>query len=229
MDSRTDDADFGSSDSLLLHYRRESGLDPPANSDVHRPSSGSDAGAPSDHPDVGALIVMHLPALRARARALCRGHVDSEDVVQDAIVRALRTKQPLRENSRARAWLLAIVYSTFADMRRRQRRCWTLTSEIEPADLPADEPTQPRPWHGIEDDDVRAAVTCLSDEMQTTYRMFAVEGRPYAEIAARMRVAQATVGSRIHRSRRKLRNLLAMQLRKTSQRTDARPAIATAK
>jgi RNA polymerase sigma-70 factor, ECF subfamily len=40
------------------------------------------------------------------------------------------------------------------------------------------------------------------------YRLHALEGRSYEEVSARLRIPKATVGTRLIRARRKLRDLL---------------------
>jgi RNA polymerase sigma-70 factor, ECF subfamily len=171
-----------------------------------------DVAAP-DSEELRKLIAEHLPTLKACARKLCRNHDDADDVVQDAIVRALQTTHPLRDRMRARSWLIGIVTSTFIDRMRRRKRM-VLTGEIELPDPAADEPNEPLPWESISNDDVRAAVSSLPGDVQTAYTMFALQGRPYVEIAAKLEIAKATVGTRIHRARKQLRKLLAVHLEK---------------
>jgi RNA polymerase sigma-70 factor, ECF subfamily len=169
-----------------------------------------------DRPTRGELddtIKKHLPALEARARRLCRGHVDAEDVVQEALLRAYETRSHLRDLTRARAWLLAIVHSTFVDRIRRERRRGTVPL-VDPTSV-VDEPTQRLPWEDISDDDVRAAIDRLPADVRVTYSMFALEGRSYATIAARQNIPSATVGTRVHRARKHLRLLLASRLEKS--------------
>jgi RNA polymerase sigma factor (sigma-70 family) len=210
-------------ESLLLHLHGENTLRPSGTRGLESPrndqqlasrespvSTGGDAGFPTHGASLHELIVRHLPALRSRARHLCRGQCDSEDVVQDAVVRALQAKQPLRDLRRARAWLLAILHSTFVDMLRLRRRRAELTLEIEPPEaITVEESTRPVPWDNIGQDDLCAAIARLSGDLQATYRMFAFEGRSCAEIAAIMRIPRSTVGTRLHRCRKQLRCLLA--------------------
>ena len=61
-------------------------------------------------------------------------------------------------------------------------------------------------------DDLHAAIAELPDDVRETYRLFALERKPYAEIAKRLDIAGATVGTRIHRARRHLRDLLARKV-----------------
>ncbi|MBZ9649206.1 hypothetical protein K9B33_16845 [Sphingobium sp. 3R8] len=81
-----------------------------------------------------------LLAMRRYARALARDESDADDVVQDALLRAIErraTYQPERSRTR---WLLAIVHNVFVSAKRRQaaetrrndRFAQTLLSSIDP-------------------------------------------------------------------------------------------------
>ena len=58
------------------------------------------------------VVLPHLDAAFNYARWLTKSDADAEDVVQDAVVGALRSFPSLR-NDDARAWLLAIVRNTW--------------------------------------------------------------------------------------------------------------------
>jgi RNA polymerase sigma-70 factor (ECF subfamily) len=154
------------------------------------------------------MVATHLPALRARAAQLCRGRADPDDVVQDALMRAFRSRDQMRETARARGWLLVIVTNTFLDsVRRRKARPGEVAMQVEPA-APARDDDDPSPWADLDVEDVRAAVADLPDDVRDTYRMFALEGRDYVAIAAAQGIPKATVGTRILRARKRLRDLL---------------------
>jgi RNA polymerase sigma-70 factor (ECF subfamily) len=179
--------------------------------------AGVAAGAPpAEDEGFAERIARYRPAMRDKARMLCRGHADADDVVQDAFVRALRTSRrphDPRDETRVRAWLLAIVSSVFIDMVRRRKRLRTITHDLELPDVAAEEPTRPLPWEDISDEALRAAMERLSYEVRETYRMFA-NGLSYREIAAKLNILVATVGTRVHRARRQLRRLLAANVEK---------------
>jgi RNA polymerase sigma-70 factor (ECF subfamily) len=156
-----------------------------------------------------ALIVEHQPALRARAAQLCRSHLDPEDLLQEAMMRAYRGREQLRERKAARSWLLTIVTNTFCDALRRQRaRPQQVPLEEEPM-AGEEEAAEPLPWESITSEELRAAVERLPDDVRATYRLFAFDGKDYIEIAAVLGIAKGTVGTRILRARKRLRVLLA--------------------
>lgn len=157
-----------------------------------------------------ALVAEHLPALRARATQMCRGVGDPDDIVQDALVRAFRAREQMKDPARARGWLLTIVTNTFLDaVRRRKVRPGEVELAIDP---PAPVIGAEAPWQRLDLDDVRAAVAELPDDVRDTYRMFALEGRDYLAIAHALGVPKATVGTRILRARKRLRELLAARI-----------------
>ncbi len=184
-------------------------------------SEGRARGAPGDAPqgdDLGdhrwfdAVALAHLPALRARASQLCRGHGDPEDIVQDALMRAFVARGQMKEPERARGWLLTIVTNTFLDsLRRRRARPGEVALEVDPP-TPEPEREEEEVWAALDVDDVRAAVGYLPDDVRETYRMFALDGQDYAQIARTLGVPKATVGTRILRARKRLRQLLLAQL-----------------
>src|SRR5205085_1278339 len=70
-----------------------------------------------------AVALPHLDAAYNLARWLTRNDHDAEDVVQEALVRAMRYLGGFRGEG-ARAWLLQIVRNT----------CWTWMKENRPAE-----------------------------------------------------------------------------------------------
>lgn len=170
--------------------------------------------APAPDLDFRALVTAHLPRLRRRAVRMTRSPADADDIVQDALLRALRRRHQLRSPERAGGWLLTIVSSTVIDRARRRRvRPLEVELAVEPVAPPAAaHDDELAPWHALSLDDVRAAVATLPDDVRDTYRMFALEGRDYATIAAALAIPRATVGTRIHRARRHLRAALSALL-----------------
>jgi RNA polymerase sigma-70 factor, ECF subfamily len=158
------------------------------------------------------LVRGHLPRLRVHAMSLCRPrtHLDPEDLLQDALVRAFHAFDSLRDRDFVRPWLVKILSHTFIDALRKQRSRPQMVP-LDPAlDVVADgEATEPLAWERIDPEQHRAAIERLPDDMRDTYWMFAVEGMDYAAIAAALGIPKPTVGTRIMRARKKLRELLS--------------------
>jgi RNA polymerase sigma-70 factor, ECF subfamily len=154
-------------------------------------------------------VQAHSPALRARARRLCGSVADAEDLVQDTLERGLHHFGTLVPGSDVRCWLLTVMHNLFIDVcRRRARRPREapLADREPPAPTPTDEP--PPAWADITEEQVRAAVARLDADFRRVYLMFVVERRSYQEIAGALAIPRATVGTRLMRARRQLRELL---------------------
>lgn len=157
----------------------------------------------------GALVKEHLPILRARAAQLCRRQGDADDLVQDAMERAVRKRSQVKDPARMRGWLLTILTNTFLDRLRRRRGRDEVPLDTE---LPAPVVDAPTPWELLSVEDVRAAVAELPDDVRDTYHRFALCGEDYVNISAALGVPKATVGTRILRARKRLRELLVARL-----------------
>lgn len=189
-----------------------------AGGDGHPP--GGESGGPPDEPvDELArrrrweLIAVHRSAMETRAKQLCRPPVDPDDLVQDALERALRTQSPLADPTRVRAWLLRIMTNIFIDHQRLLRR---LPQRVELDDnLATPAPAEPRAWDRVSADDLRSAIDDLPDDTRETYRLFTVHSKDQATIARLQNIPVATVASRVFRARRRLKEtLLAPRLPK---------------
>jgi RNA polymerase sigma-70 factor (ECF subfamily) len=154
-----------------------------------------------------ALAREHSPALTAFAIRLCGDANEAHDLVQDTFERALRASSGQQPRSNERAWLFTILHHLFIDRYRRQARGPRHTS-IDEIDVAAAEPAPAPAWASVSVEEVKAALEELDPDFREVYRMHAIDGLGYAEIAARLGAPMSTVGTRIMRARRKLRALL---------------------
>ena len=162
------------------------------------------------------LVAEHLPRLRARAKQLCRTHVDPEDLLQDALMRAFCARDQLRDVRRMRSWLLSIISNTFIDALRKQRaRPTHVPLDSDPESEICDNRSDALPWQRIGDVELHAAIEHLPDDVRDTYRLFASGGKDYSEIAAIVGVPKSTVGTRLLRARQRLRELLSTVVENT--------------
>jgi RNA polymerase sigma-70 factor (ECF subfamily) len=140
------------------------------------------------------------------ALRLCRNESDATDLLQDTYERVLRSieKLPVLENEQ-RAWVRTILHRLFIDRyRARSRRSKATLPEL-PQHTSDDEPPV---WSDITEAEVRGAMVALDDDFRAVFQRHALEGRSYREIAAELNIPVATVGSRLNRARRKLRDQL---------------------
>lgn len=190
--------------SPFLTSRRRA--DQPARVELLRPSSPSAA----DSQRFAAFAREHEPVLRATALRLCGNATDANDLLQDTFERGLRSLSRFQPGTDGRAWLLTILHHIFIDKcraRTREARSDTPAEELEERIAAPEAEPQPS-WASISTEQLRAALEKIPEDFQVVYRMHALENRSYQEIAQTLGIPKATVGTRLIRARRKLRELL---------------------
>jgi RNA polymerase sigma-70 factor (ECF subfamily) len=157
-----------------------------------------------------AAVRAYQPALTSLAFRLCRERADASDIVQDTFERAWRAWDRLPEDANVRAWLVTILNRLFIDRFRQARRAPTV--DIDHVELPCPEPAEVPAWANVTSEQVGAALAGLDAEFRAAYELHAIDGRSYLEIAEALRIPRSTVGTRLLRARRKLRELLVVEV-----------------
>ena len=163
-------------------------------------------------PRLDTEVRRHEPVLSAIATRLCRDPADARDLVQDTFERAVRAWSRLPEDANVRAWLITILNRLFIDRCRRTRRTTPIDADVVPLEVPCAEPAAPPAWARVTAEQLARAVERLDDEFRRAYELHAIQGRSYKEIAAALEIPPSTVGTRLLRARRKLRDLLMQEL-----------------
>ena len=145
--------------------------------------------------------------------------VDTEDLVQEAILRAYRGFDGFTPGTNCRAWLLTILYSVFVNRYHRQRR--------EPEPRPAEEleavsmsTVLELDWEGplLEavaagepalTEPVQVALDALPDGYRDAVLLVDVQELTYEEAAEALECPVGTIRSRLSRARRRLAAQLA--------------------
>ncbi len=168
------------------------------------------------------LALPHLDAAYNLARWLTHNEHDAQDVVQEAMVRAMRYIGGLRGDS-ARAWLLQIVRHT----------CWSWLKENRPAAqthfddaddawqaIPAPAADEPHAvaLRNAERVQINLAIAALPIAYREVLVLRELEDLSYSDIARIAEIPIGTVMSRLARARGLMRQALA---------PDARPTLRT--
>jgi RNA polymerase sigma-70 factor (ECF subfamily) len=154
---------------------------------------------------VDELCREHGVFLRRLAASLCRGSFDPDDLFQDVLERTLHHFERLPPGVDHRAWMARVMRNLFID---RVRRRATAPAAVELDDEPASPvPEGAEWWEKLDADDIRARLRELPDELREAFALFALEGCSYQDIATRLGVPKATVGTRILRARRRIKQL----------------------
>lgn len=163
-------------------------------------------------PRFDTLVREHGPALLSIAYRLCGNRSDALDLVQDTFERGLRSFSRFEPGTNSRAWLATILGNLFIDRCRARVRQERVGGAAVPIDeeLVAEPPAEEAPaWGAITVDQVREALASLGEGFRVVYELHSLEGYSYNEIAERLGIPRATVGTRLNRARRRLRELLA--------------------
>lgn len=163
-------------------------------------------------------VMEHMDALYSVALRLTRNATDAQDLLQDAVVRALRFHHKFQEGTYLKAWLLTILRNTFInDYRKRARRPtmveWTGLEAVGTLKADPDMGYFPRELKArnvleLLGDEVRHAVDALPEGHRRTVIMADLQDMSYREIADELDCPLGTVMSRLHRGRRLLRESL---------------------
>ena len=152
-------------------------------------------------------LTRHLPALLAHARRLTQSRVESDDLVQAAVLRALSFARTFEAGTNLKAWLHQVLESVFLSGCRRRLRERRALSALQ---------TDPSAWVRREvvalsselSPPVKSALSSLPDCFSEVVRLVDVEELSYRDAATRLGVPLGTIMSRLHRGRRLLARAL---------------------
>jgi len=152
-------------------------------------------------------ILGSVPGLRAFAISLC-GNVDrADDLVQEALLRALANIHSFQPGTNMSAWLFTILRNHFRSEYRKRRR------EVEDADGHYAEglTSHPEQQGHLELTEFRTALNKLPDEQREALILVGASGFSYEEAAEICGCAIGTVKSRVNRARTRLAELMSIQ------------------
>jgi len=141
-----------------------------------------------------------IPALRRYARALTRDSDIADDLVQDTLVRALRSEH-LFHGGDVRSWL----YTILTNLNRNRRRSLARRPLLLPIE-DNDAPDLAGPEAGGRD--IERALATLVEDQRHTLLLVVLEGLNYREVAEVQGVPIGTVMSRLARARVQIKNYL---------------------
>jgi len=145
-------------------------------------------------------IEASIPALRRYARALTRDAETADDLVQDTLVRALRSEH-LFHGGDIRSWL----YTILTNLNRNRLRSLARRPIISPID-DNDAPDAAGPEAGSRD--IERALAELVEDQRTALLLVVLEGLSYREVAEVQGVPIGTVMSRLARARMQIKAYL---------------------
>jgi RNA polymerase sigma-70 factor (ECF subfamily) len=144
-------------------------------------------------------IEASIPALRRYARALTRDVDTADDLVQDTLLRALRS-QHLFHGGNIRSWL----YTILTNLNRNRLR----SLARRPSMMPIEEDDAPSASPEGGGRDIERALVGLAEEQRTALLLVVLEGLSYREVADIQGVPIGTVMSRLARARMQIKAYL---------------------
>ena len=151
------------------------------------------------------LFTSMRPDLLRFAHWLARDRSLAEDIVQEALLRAWRSRDSLKDRGAARAWLLTIVRREHARLYERKRL--ELVSLDEALDTQA---TEKPPEANGDLFTLRHAIMRLPLEYREPLLLQTLGGFSTEEIARELELSSTAVLTRLFRARNKLRAICGM-------------------
>jgi len=140
-----------------------------------------------------------IPALRRYARALTRDAETADDIVQDTLVRALRSEH-LFHGGDMRAWL----YTILTNLNRNRLRTLARRPVVSP--IKDTDATASGPDSGGRD--IIRALEMLTEEQRSALLLVVLESLTYREVSEVQGVPIGTVMSRLARARNEIKAYL---------------------
>ncbi|WP_375455800.1 sigma-70 family RNA polymerase sigma factor [uncultured Methylobacterium sp.] len=151
-----------------------------------------------------AGLLEAAPSLHSFAISLTRNPTTADDLVQDTLLRAWRSRGSFKAGTNLGAWLFTIMRNAFYSVHRKHAR--------EVADSDGDHAARltslPEQAGHLDLQDVQAALGRLSAPMREALILVAVENVSYEEAAAILNCRIGTVKSRVWRARDQLAHML---------------------
>lgn len=164
------------------------------------------------------VVLPHLDDAYTLACYLLRDEHDAQDVVQDAVLRALRYFDGFRDGD-ARAWLLAIVRNCCHTWHRRHRADRVTVPYADAQTSPQLRGSAGADALAIQSSDraaIERAIAGLPTEFREVIVLRELHELSYKEIGTVTGVPVGTVMSRLARARKRLASSLALHLREAS-------------
>jgi len=149
-------------------------------------------------------VGVHFPDMYRYAAWLSRDRAIAEDVVQEALLRAWKSMDSLRDDASARSWLLTIV--------RRENARYFEKKRLETVDIDNLTAAQAAMIAEQADEglaDMRRAIFELDDDYREPLVLQVLMGFSTIEIADHMGLKQGAVLTRLHRARAQLKAAMA--------------------
>jgi len=162
------------------------------------------------------LISPHLRAIKLISYSILKDIHDTEDVVQETVLKAYSHIDQLRDDESIRTWLLRIASNEARMHVRKHRRHLFDSIEYDISDRPC-KPRQFATWRAIPSQELErqetkkilaAALACLGEGYREVFVLRDVQHLSAAETARILSISEGAVHTRLHRARLQMREYL---------------------
>lgn len=153
------------------------------------------------------IVSVYYQDMFRYAAWLCRDKSIAEEVVQEALLRAWKSLEALRDDTAAKPWLLTIVRRENARYFERKR-----LETVDIDNLTASQSAMLAEKPTAEVDELREAIFGLDDDYREPLVLQVLMGFSTREIAEHMGLKQGAVLTRLHRARLKLKEDAASEV-----------------
>jgi RNA polymerase sigma-70 factor (ECF subfamily) len=164
-----------------------------------------DAAADEVPRELERLLAGNGPLAYRVALGVLRNPAEAEDVAQEALIRAYRKFDRLRDARCFRSWLVRVTFRLALDRsrsarRREQRETLWARPELRPPVQSVEEIAASRQF----EERLARALDELPDRLRLVILLTAIEGYSMDEVAALLEVPAGTVKSRLFKARKRL-------------------------
>ncbi len=157
------------------------------------------------------MLVALLPELRGFARFLVRQPAEADDLVQEAVLRALAALPQFQPGTNMRAWLFRIQRNVFYEQMRRRRSEQTALAQSF-----AEDEARDAAQHGhVELTDLQKGLFLLSATLREALVLVGAQGLSQEDAAAVCGVPVGTMKARVSRARRQLADIMQHRMVKS--------------
>ena len=133
---------------------------------------------------------------------------EAEDAVQEIFLRAFNALGSFQLGRRFKPWLVSIALNTLKTAYGRLRRSRERSQNTDQPVLDASDSPEDQVMAKQVRDSVRSAVVRLPKTLQSPVILYYLENMSVAEISESLEISVENVKSRLHRARKKLREIL---------------------
>lgn len=164
----------------------------------------------------GALVDRHKDRAMTLALRMVGEREDAEEVVQDAFLRAFRSLEQFRGESRFSTWFYRILYNAcMTRVTRRPKKGETVECGDEAIDMM--DSNDPSVQQTLENEEEQAVlqeeITRLPETFRTALTLFYVQELSYDEMASILKMPLGTVKTNLSRGRLLLRKRVLARLK----------------